>query len=90
MDIETRVLPNILITGTPGVGKSTLSRLLCEYVPQLRYFNIGEIINQSKLYKLWDDKFNCPIFDEDMVIDFLENEIQSGGCVIDFHTSGVN
>jgi Cdc6-like AAA superfamily ATPase len=33
MDIEvTRTKPNILITGTPGTGKTTLSKLLSEYI----------------------------------------------------------
>jgi broad-specificity NMP kinase len=34
MEIEHKIpiIPNILITGTPGTGKTTLSRLLSEYV----------------------------------------------------------
>ena len=31
MEIEAKI-PNILVTGTPGTGKTTLSRLLSEYV----------------------------------------------------------
>lgn len=41
-----------------------------------------------KLYKTWNEKFNLPEFDEDMVVDFLEPEIQKEGCIIDFHSSG--
>ncbi|KAL4465322.1 hypothetical protein ABPG74_002036 [Tetrahymena malaccensis] len=80
--------PNILITGTPGVGKTTLARLLCEYVDSLTYVNVGDLIKEKKLYKKWDEEFDVPIFDEDMVCDELEPYMQQGGMVIDFHTSG--
>lgn len=89
MEIESLILPNILITGTPGVGKTTISQLLCSYVPEMRYYNLGELINSQKLYKSWNEKFDIPEFDEDMVLDYLEVEISKGGCVIDFHTSDV-
>lgn len=36
MELEiSREKPNILITGTPGVGKTTLTKLLKEYVEGL-------------------------------------------------------
>ncbi len=36
MELEiNREKPNILITGTPGVGKTTLAKLLKEYVEGL-------------------------------------------------------
>ena len=34
-------MPNILITGTPGTGKTTLAKLLGEYVEGLTVINIG-------------------------------------------------
>jgi len=41
MEIEPanmkRKLPNILVTGTPGVGKTTLCKLLAGYVPKMNY-----------------------------------------------------
>ncbi|EGR33838.1 taf9 RNA polymerase tata box binding protein -associated isoform cra_b, putative [Ichthyophthirius multifiliis] len=84
----TNQIPNILITGTPGVGKTTIARLLCEYVDQLTYINLGDLVREKKLYKKWDVLFDVPIFDEDMVCDELEVLMQKGGIVIDFHTSG--
>jgi len=36
---------------------------------------VGELILNNKLYKTWNEKFNLPEFDEDMVVDFLEPEI---------------
>lgn len=63
------------MTGTPGVGKTTICRLLSEYVPELRHYDVGKLINEKRLYKEWNDKYNLPEFDDDMVVDFLEPEI---------------
>ena len=46
MEIELKILPNILITGTPGVGKSTFAKILSEIEPRLTHFNVGELINK--------------------------------------------
>ena len=45
------------------------------------------MINQKKLYKEWNQEFNVPEFDQDMVCDDLEGAMQVGGMIIDFHTS---
>ena len=71
MEIERRI-PNILITGTPGTGKSTISKLLSEYVDDLRHYDVGKLVTDQKLYKDWNEKYDLPEFDDDLVIDFLE------------------
>ena len=55
---------------------------------------IGKLITDKKLYKSWNEDFDVPEFDEDMLIDELtykmENgKIEDGGYVIDFHSSSV-
>ena len=71
-------MPNILVTGTPGVGKTTLCSLLESQLAEeydlagFEYIKLAELINQKKLYTEWDEEFNCSVFDDDMVCDYLE------------------
>ncbi len=54
----------------------------------MRFSKLGDAIKEKKLYKKWDETFDVPIFDEDMVCDELEPLMQKGGYIVDFHTSG--
>ena len=86
-------LPNILITGTPGVGKTSFAVLLQERLKELKgldfkNINIGKLINEKKLYKNWNKEFDVSEFDDDMVNDELEPILNEGGVILDFHSSG--
>lgn len=61
-----RKKPNILITGTPGTGKTTMASALAE-ATQLRHINVGELVKQKNLHDGWDDQFDCYIINEDLV-----------------------
>ena len=84
--------PNILITGTPGVGKTSLCTLLENQLPEeyniegFKYVQLAELVRSKKLYKEWDEKFDVPIFDVDMVCDELEPIMQNGGVILEFHS----
>eukprot|EP00389_Voromonas_pontica_P015540 GDKH01024241.1.p1 GENE.GDKH01024241.1~~GDKH01024241.1.p1 ORF type:complete len:175 (-),score=30.30 GDKH01024241.1:150-674(-) len=80
-----RQKPNILILGTPGTGKTTLSRMLAERLG-MQHIEVGEWVREKRLYKEWDDEMNCSIFDDDMVVDALEPVLEQGGCIVDFHS----
>ncbi|KAJ1521309.1 hypothetical protein ONE63_002987 [Megalurothrips usitatus] len=80
----TRTLPNILITGTPGTGKSSLSRDLAERTG-------FEWLELSKLAKDWsclsgfDEEYQSSVLDEDKLLDTLEPKMTNGGKIIDYH-----
>ena len=87
------LLPNILVTGTPGVGKTSLCSLLESQLAEehgldgFKYVKLAELINTNKLYKTWNEEFNVPEFDVDMVCDELEPLMsQQGGIILEFHS----
>ena len=85
-------LPNILITGTPGVRRTSFADLLQEKLKELKgldfkNINIGKLVNEKKLYKKWNKEFDVPEFDDDMVNDEIEPFLNEGGVILDFHSS---
>ncbi|OEH78643.1 adenylate kinase isoenzyme 6 [Cyclospora cayetanensis] len=77
--------PNILVTGTPGVGKTTFCQQLAEDL-DLEHINVGKLISDESLFQEWDDELKCSIFDEDKVADRLNELLSSGGKLVDFHS----
>ncbi|KAF6166176.1 hypothetical protein GIB67_023886 [Kingdonia uniflora] len=57
---------NILVTGTPGAGKTTMSPLLAD-VAQLRHVNVGDVVKEKNLYDGWDENLKCNFIKEDLV-----------------------
>jgi adenylate kinase family enzyme len=57
-------LPNILITGTPGTGKTTTAEAVAAALG-LTHVDVGKAIREQELHSGWDDKFECHIVDED-------------------------
>ena len=66
MDIEeTRQRPNIVITGTPGTGKSTHAQALVDACSILQHINVVEIVKQKELHDGYDEEWQSYIVDED-------------------------
>ena len=61
-----RSRPNVLVTGTPGTGKTTTCSLLSE-AAGLRHVNIGDLVREKSLHDGWDDDLECHVINEDLV-----------------------
>lgn len=57
-------LANILITGTPGTGKTSLAEAAAAALG-LTHVDVGKAIREQELHSGWDEEFECVIVDED-------------------------
>ncbi|KAI4226143.1 MAG: hypothetical protein L6R36_003385 [Xanthoria steineri] len=79
-----RTKPNIIITGTPGVGKTTLCESLTG-TTDLKHLAINRVAKERGCHAGWDDALNSWVVDEDKILDAIENEVEQGGYLIDWH-----
>ncbi|CAL8468544.1 g8084 [Coccomyxa elongata] len=79
-----RQLPNVLVTGTPGTGKSTTCEQIAE-ATRLRHVNVGDLVRSQDLHCGWDEEYSCHIIDEDKICDALEDQMNRGGNIVDYH-----
>jgi adenylate kinase len=63
----SRTLPNIIITGTPGTGKTSHSELLAERTG-LKHIPINDVVKNRECHEGWDDEYQSWIVDEDKVL----------------------
>jgi adenylate kinase len=62
----SRQKPNILLTGTPGTGKTTTCELLAA-ASGLKHINIGDLVKKEELHSGWDEEYKSYVIDEDKV-----------------------
>lgn len=63
----SRALPNIIITGTPGTGKTTHCEMLAEQCPELKHLSVNQIVKERECHEGWDEEYQSWIVDEDKV-----------------------
>ena len=79
---------NVLVTGTPGTGKTSLGELLHTELG-FRHLEIGKIIKEHKFFSEHDEAFDTMMVDEDdedRLLDYLEPIMMKGGNVVDYHS----
>lgn len=92
-----RSLPNIIVTGTPGVGKTTTVTQLLTLAQQespplhLKHLSINDLVKDRNAHTGFDEELQTLIVDEDRLMDEVEKEIEdgagSGGWIIDWHST---
>lgn len=89
-DAQPKRRPNLLVTGTPGVGKTSLIDTLCEETG-LTKIDVNDLVKTHKFHEGKDEERDCLIVDEDKLMDYIEESIiktTNGGNVFDTHLCG--
>lgn len=64
--MPARQQPNILVTGTPGTGKTTHCELIASEAG-LRHINVGDIVKEHDLHDGYSNEFEAYYVDDDKV-----------------------
>ncbi|KAL9602622.1 MAG: hypothetical protein Q9219_001766 [cf. Caloplaca sp. 3 TL-2023] len=84
----SRSKPNIIVTGTPGVGKTSLCESLAD-TTQLQHLCVNQIAKERACHDGWDGELKSWIIDEDKLLDAIEDDVKHGGYLIDWHACDV-
>ncbi|KAI4498702.1 hypothetical protein M0802_006169 [Mischocyttarus mexicanus] len=85
MNKANKKLPNILVSGTPGVGKSLMCRMLSEKTG-LDWLEVSKLAIEHNCLEEYDEVYQCPILDEDKLLDNMESIMSEGGKIVDYHS----
>lgn len=85
MTKSTRFHPNIIITGTPGCGKTSHAESLVSQLKDFKHYNISELAKERKCFESYDETLDTHVVDEDKLLDSLEDDLREGGAVVDWH-----
>lgn len=80
--------PNILITGTPGTGKTVTASAAAEKI-DFAYINIGDLVKEHNCHTGKDEKFDSYIVDDEKLLDVVDPLVSNGGCIVDYHDPGL-
>ncbi|VVT49232.1 uncharacterized protein SAPINGB_P002168 [Magnusiomyces paraingens] len=81
--------PNIIVTGTPGTGKTSHAQQIAEQMPDLKYYPINDVAKARDCIVGYDEERQSSIVDEEKLLDAIEEELEAGGLVIDWHVCDI-
>lgn len=80
-----RKLPNIIITGTPGCGKTSHAQEFTSQHPEFTHINVSDFARDNECIEGYDNERDSSIVNEDKLLDLLEPLSEEGGLVLDWH-----
>ncbi|EGW34640.1 uncharacterized protein SPAPADRAFT_57692 [Spathaspora passalidarum NRRL Y-27907] len=91
--MSRRYFPNIIITGTPGCGKSSHSESLVSHLNQelskkgqeFTHLNVSDLAKERGCIESYDERLDTSVVDEDKLLDSLEVDLEKGGAIVDWH-----
>lgn len=92
---QWRILPNILITGTPGTGKTCLSQSLWNEFQSkslcYEIVNVSEVAKSNGFVEREKDvQRDTFVLDEDRLLDWMEEKLsahRNKGFIVEYHSS---
>jgi broad-specificity NMP kinase len=72
--MSSRTQPNIIVTGTPGVGKTSHCELLAQKT-SLKHLSINDVVKDKSCHEGFDEEMKSYIVDEDKVISFFTKSL---------------
>ncbi|ODV70256.1 hypothetical protein HYPBUDRAFT_151652 [Hyphopichia burtonii NRRL Y-1933] len=83
---SVRYQPNIIITGTPGCGKTSHSSNITQTLGEsYKHYNISELAKERDCIEKYDEKLDTHVVDEDRLLDLMEEDLREGGSIVDWH-----
>ncbi|CAN3355124.1 adenylate kinase isoenzyme 6 homolog Fap7p [Diutina catenulata] len=95
--MSRRYLPNIIVTGTPGCGKTSHAQSLVSQlsgdvpasVPagknEWHHYAVSDEAKSRGCIDSYDERLDTSVVDEDKLLDSLEPDMEKGGAIIDWH-----
>lgn len=71
----------VAITGNPGVGKHTCTKIVCEKLGDVKIIDINKIIIDNNAFLLNDDR-NRKEVDIKKTLKLIRNELKKGGDLV--------
>jgi len=85
MSSKNSKVNRIIITGTPGVGKTSVSKKVASIL-NAKYVNLADFVKSNKLFLEYDDELNSHIIDEEKTRKILRRLLKEySRVVVDTH-----